>query len=300
MTVEVVGSDGTRLRVHEWGERDRPTILLVHGFPDDHTVWSPVAAQLAKSFHVVAPDVRGSGGSDRPRRLTAYRLDQLACDIGAVLDAVAPDKRVHVVGHDWGAVQAWHAACTPSAEHRFASLTSISGGCLDHVPGWVLTQFRTGREGRRAVATMWKSPFYMGFLQTPVVADLACRLGLVDAVIEWAARFETGTRPTDMPRHRARDNRHGLKIYTANLLPRLLRPRPAPTRVPVQTLVPRGDAFVTPATATVGAPWASSHTVREIDGGHWVAAFDPAPVADAIADFVRRSDTSAAPERSIR
>jgi pimeloyl-ACP methyl ester carboxylesterase len=67
-----------------------------------------VAAELESGFHVVSFDVRGSGGSDAPRRIRDYRLDQLADDIGRVIDAVAAGKKVHLLGHDWGSVQAWH------------------------------------------------------------------------------------------------------------------------------------------------------------------------------------------------
>jgi pimeloyl-ACP methyl ester carboxylesterase len=102
---EVTASDGVRLAVQEGGRRKAPTVLCVHGFPDDHTVWSSVANLLSDDLHVVAFDVRGSGTSGRPKDLRSYRLDQLANDIAAVADAVAPRERVHVVGHDWGSVQ---------------------------------------------------------------------------------------------------------------------------------------------------------------------------------------------------
>jgi pimeloyl-ACP methyl ester carboxylesterase len=266
----------------------------VHGFPDDHTVWSSVATLLSDDLHLVAFDVRGSGTSCRPKDFRSYRLDQLASDIVAVADAVAPGERVHVVGHDWGSVQAWHAVSAPSARDRFASLTSISGGCLDHVPGWLRARLRDGASGRRAVASMWKSPFYMSFLQTPGVGNIACRTGVVDLAVEWALRFEAGTRPDTLSRHRARDNRDGLKIYTANLLPRLLRPRPRRTHVPVQVLVPRRDVFITPQTASLGAAWASQHIVYDVEGGHWAAAFNPGPIAARIAEFVHAIEANPA------
>jgi pimeloyl-ACP methyl ester carboxylesterase len=175
---EVMASDGVRLAVHEGGRRDAPTVLLVHGFPDDHTVWSSVANLLSDDLHVVAFDVRGSGTSGRPKDLGSYRLNQLASDIAAVADAVAPGKRAHLVGHDWGSVQAWHAVSAPGARDRFASLTSISGGCLDHIPGWLRARLREGASGRRAVASMWKSPFTWAFFRCPVSAASRAALAL--------------------------------------------------------------------------------------------------------------------------
>ena len=51
----------------------------------------------------------------------------------AVVDAVSPERPVHLVGHDWGSIQAWAAVTDPSLGDRFASFTSMSGPSLDHV-----------------------------------------------------------------------------------------------------------------------------------------------------------------------
>ena len=231
-TTFVEASDGARVAVNERGDPDAPTVLCVHGFPDDHRVWNGVAEELDSSFHVVTFDVRGSGRSDRPPRIRDYRLDQLADDIGRVIDAVSPGRPVHVLGHDWGSVQAWHVATDPVQRHRVASLTSVSGPCLDHVPYWIRSRLAAGPRGWKDILGQWKSPIYMGFFQLPWLAPLACRVGLVDATIALAARFETGSRQADSSAGRARDNRWALRIYTANLLPRLLRPRKRSTQPP--------------------------------------------------------------------
>ncbi|MGQ0482853.1 MAG: alpha/beta fold hydrolase [Pseudonocardia sp.] len=285
----LVTSDGIRLAVRERGDPRSPTVLCVHGFPDDHTVWDGIAAEIGPAFHVVSYDVRGSGSSDAPRRVRDYRLYRLAEDTLQVIDAVAPAERVHVVGHDWGSVQAWHLVTGPG-QRRIASMTSISGPCLDHVPSWIRAQLTAGPRGWRAVAGMWKSPLYMGLFQIPWLAPLACRLGVVDAAIGAAERFETGTRPPDMPRDRARVNRAGLKLYTANLLPRLLRPGRRRTDVPVQVLAPRGDVFITAASQVGVERWATSPSIHLVDGGHWVPAFDPAGIARHVRAFVDEHD----------
>ena len=93
----VVASDGVRLSVYESGSPDNPTVLLVHGFPDDHSGWDGLVAALAADYHVVTLDTRGSGSSDRPKPVSAYRLDQLAADLRAVIDATAPGRPVHLV-----------------------------------------------------------------------------------------------------------------------------------------------------------------------------------------------------------
>ncbi|MFE7723336.1 alpha/beta fold hydrolase [Nocardia rhizosphaerihabitans] len=291
MTRSAIASDGVRLAVRERGNPALPTVLCVHGFPDDHSVWDGVVGELAATFHVVSFDVRGSGASQAPSRIRDYRLDQLADDIGRVIDAVAPGKRVHLVGHDWGSVQAWHAVTGP-VQHKIASLTSISGPCLDHVPFWIGARLAAGPRGWREVLGMWKSPLYMGFFQIPWLAPLMCRLGVVDAVIGLAERVETGARPPGMPRDRARVNRAGLKIYTANLGPRLLRPQRRHTEVPVQVLAPRSDIFITAASQIDIDRWTATHRIRSVQGGHWVAAFHPAEIARHVRAFAEEHTTT--------
>ncbi|MFD6107038.1 alpha/beta fold hydrolase [Nocardia salmonicida] len=282
----VDASDGVRLVAREQGNPDAPTVLCVHGFPDDHQVWAGVASELASTLHVVTYDVRGSGESGQPKRIKDYRLDQLADDIGRVIDAVSPTRPVHLLAHDWGSVQAWHATTDPAQHYRIASLTSISGPCLDHVPFWIKSRLAAGPRGWKDVLGMWKSPFYMGFFQLPWLAPLVCRLGLVDAAIAAASRSEVG----DAPAHRARDNHAGLKIYTANLLPRLLRPQQRRTDQPVQVLAPRRDIFITAASQTDIGRWAPNSTVHTIDGGHWVPLFDPVAIAEHVRPFVSKHE----------
>ncbi|MFC9659669.1 alpha/beta fold hydrolase [Nocardia sp. NPDC127606] len=286
LTRFVEASDGVQLAVREQGNPDAPTVLCVHGFPDDQQVWIGVASELDSTLRVVTYDVRGSGESGQPTRIKDYRLDQLADDIGRVIDAVSPARPVHLVAHDWGSVQAWHATTDPAQRYRIASLTSISGPCLDHVPFWIKSRLAAGPSGWKDVLGMWKSPFYMGFFQLPWLAPLVCRLGLVDAAIALAARLEVGAPPADASTHRARDNRAGLKIYTANLLPRLLRPEQRTTDRPVQVVTPRRDIFITPASQTDLGRWAADSAIHAVDGGHWAPLFNPAAVADLVRTFV--------------
>ncbi|RYE82347.1 MAG: alpha/beta fold hydrolase, partial [Myxococcales bacterium] len=130
---------GLSLEVAEMGDPTRPSVLLLHGYPDTKAVWKDVATRLAERFHVIAYDVRGAGASDAPADPGAYRLTDLSADLSAVLDAVAPDRRVHLVGHDWGSVQGWAFAADPAIAPRLASFTSISGPPLDHIGAWFAT-----------------------------------------------------------------------------------------------------------------------------------------------------------------
>ena len=88
-------------------EGEGPEVLLVHGFPDDHTVWrNQIPALVDAGYRVIALDTRDCGESEVKPREDDYTIDKLVADLVALLDALGIAK-VRLVGHDWGALQAW-------------------------------------------------------------------------------------------------------------------------------------------------------------------------------------------------
>ncbi len=281
-------ADGIELAVQTSGVPDGPTVVLVHGFPDDHSAWDGVVERLAADHRVVTYDARGTGGSSRPRRIAAYRLDALAADLRAVIDHVDTGSGVHLVGHDWGSVQGWHLV-TSGEVRGVLSYTSISGGCIDHIPGWVARQAKARRFG--AIAALWKSPLYMGLFSLPFLAPLMARLGLFDPTIRLALKaFERpeqgeGVRPGPS----ARRNASSIRIYAANVFPRLLRPDGrGGTDVPVQVLTPERDIFVPAVTQGDPHPGVRTFELREVPGGHWAPTYHPTAVAGPVREWVAR------------
>src|SRR6201985_592207 len=101
----VTASDGVTLAVHAYTEIDpqRPTVLAIHGYPDNHHLWDGVASHLAGRYNLVAYDVRGAGESARPPGRSNYRFSQLISDTGAVIDSLGVG-RVHLLAHYWGSI----------------------------------------------------------------------------------------------------------------------------------------------------------------------------------------------------
>src|SRR5438445_2282808 len=128
----VASADGVTLAVYESGNPNAPTVIAVHGYPDNHAVWDGVVELLADDYRVVTYDVRGSGESDKPGARSAYRMPRLVDDLAAVIDAVSPDAPVHLLAHDWGSIQAWPAITAENLADRIATFTSISGPSLDY------------------------------------------------------------------------------------------------------------------------------------------------------------------------
>src|SRR5215469_8814677 len=79
--------DGLNIFFREEGSRERPAILLLHGFPASSFMFRDLMASLAGDFHLIAPDYPGFGYSDAPpREKFAYTFDKLAEVIGKFAD----------------------------------------------------------------------------------------------------------------------------------------------------------------------------------------------------------------------
>ena len=87
-----------------------PLVLLCHGFPEGWYSWRDQLAALAVAgYHAVAPDMRGYGRTEAPPEISSYTIMDIVGDMVGLVGALGESKAV-IVGHDWGANIAWHAA----------------------------------------------------------------------------------------------------------------------------------------------------------------------------------------------
>jgi len=96
------------LRMHYVEKGVGPIVVLLHGFPEMWWSWRYQIDALADAgFRVIVPDQRGYGetGKHGP-----YDLDTLAGDICHLIESLGAERRVKIVGHDWGGAVAWHLA----------------------------------------------------------------------------------------------------------------------------------------------------------------------------------------------
>ena len=89
---------GVRYRVMDQGLG--PAILFVHGFPLDHTMWTAQIEEFSKTNRVIAPDLRGFGGTDGA--LYAVSMEQFADDMSELLLALQVDRPMTFCGLSMG------------------------------------------------------------------------------------------------------------------------------------------------------------------------------------------------------
>ncbi|MEU9208698.1 SDR family oxidoreductase [Streptomyces sp. NPDC048415] len=288
-----VRTGGVELCVAELGDASQPTVVLVHGYPDSKEVWSEVATRLADRFHVVLYDVRGHGRSTAPQPLRGgFTLEKLTDDFLAVLDAVSPDKPVHLVGHDWGSVQSWEFVTVQRTEGRIASFTSMSGPSLDHFGHWIKQRVKrpTPRKIGQLLGQGAKS-WYVYLLHTPALPELAWRGPLGKQWPKILRRLEkvpAGDYPTPSL---ASDAAHGAWLYRDNVRARLGRPRAdAYAHAPVQLVTPLGDAFLSERLYDGLEEWAPQLVRRTLPAKHWIPRTRPDQLASWITEFVTATE----------
>jgi pimeloyl-ACP methyl ester carboxylesterase len=166
MTAEIrhriVPANGIELHVAECGAG--PLVLLCHGWPELWYSWRhQLTALAAAGFRAVAPDMRGYGGSSAPDDIAAYTILHLTGDMVALVQALGDqasgEQRAVIVGHDWGAPVAWHAALMRP----------------DIFPAVVALSVPHRRRGRakplETLKAAGKSDYYWIYFQEPGVAE---------------------------------------------------------------------------------------------------------------------------------
>lgn len=153
-----IASNGIHLNIAEQG--DGPLVLLLHGFPESWYSWRHQFAPLANAgYHVVAPDMRGYGNSDKPDAIEAYNQVEVVNDIIGLVPALGYDTAV-VIGHDWGAPTAWSCAL-----HHPEVVSAVGALSVPFMPRSPVPPLDAMRE-------MFKGQFfYQLYFQEPGVAE---------------------------------------------------------------------------------------------------------------------------------
>ena len=192
--------DVNGVRLHYVTVGSGPPLVLLHGFPQTWYQWRRIMPALAENFTAIAPDYRGAGLSSRP--VSGYDKVTMATDIRELVQAVAGDEPVALVGHDLGSFVAYaYAATFPAEVSKLVLIDAVtlgtkawdrvsSGPRLYHVAFHgardVAEMLVTGRE--RAYLEQFFT--YRAYLDLAVLADLDVYVQAYQAPGALRAAFE--------------------------------------------------------------------------------------------------------------
>jgi len=268
-----------------WGHPELPALVLVHGYPDNQEVWEPMIKELIQHFYIVTYDVRGAGQSSVPKKIRDYRMAQLSLDLEAVVDQVLEGRPFHLAAHDWGSLQSWESVTDPKFKDRILSYTTISGPCLDHAAHLLGSELKS--QPLSVLKKLSKS-WYIAAFHLPFLAPSVWHFFTPQ---KWGKVLSRLERKQDLPLNPniARDGKYGINLYRANFIPVMRHPRKRFAQCPVQALVLKHDAFVSPEYILNEMPnWVDQFEYQEINGNHWAVLSQPKLVAGHIAHFAQQ------------
>ena len=273
--------NGVRLHLLEAGSG--PLVILLHGFPENCYAWSGQIPPLVKAgFRVVAPDLRGYHASDKPKGIHAYRLDQLASDVEALILALGEDS-AYVVGHDWGGVIAWMVAMM--FPERVRKLIIINA---PHPTRYLQMLWRT---------TQLLRSWYVFFFLCPYLPERIIKMNRCQRVrhlfmndpiksdVYSSDQIDLFILGLSLPKALT----SGLNYYRAGILYgfKILSTRSRPIHVPTLIIWGEKDRYLDIRLIDQLEPLLTSLTIQRFpDASHWVIAEYPERVSRAIIGFL--------------
>lgn len=259
----------------EAGEPGNPIVFLCHGFPDDPYAWSEQIDELAKTYHVIAPYVRGCDRSAPSDVLSRYGTAAILLDHLEILQRVqvCEKTQVAVIGHDLGAAHGIELARALGT--RLACSIVINGTDV-------------GTFARRlAKPQQMKRSWYMGFMQVPLLPEAAVKL--IPESCAWLAG-ELGGLKKELRETVGFDRRTlaPLNQYRAfaREIPRRNKERPARLRAPLLVLWGRDDSLLEPPAKEEWERLGLDITIRILVGGHWLHREQPALINPILSRFL--------------
>jgi pimeloyl-ACP methyl ester carboxylesterase len=278
-----IAANGQSFTIDEAGEGDAVALLL-HGFPESRRSWRNQLPMLAGlGWRAVAPDMRGYGGSSRPKGRDAYRIEHLIEDAAALFDALGAKRRL-LIAHDWGAVIAWAFAIEQAR--------ALDGLIIMNVPHPAVFQQHLKR-----APSQWAKSWYILFFQLPWLPETmltAMRARAIGRSFSQTAVDPTAFTPQLLDHYRDNAVQPGamtamINYYRANVSTLSRWDADHARRIDTPTLMVWGeqDPFLDVGLTEGYGPLVSDFTLRRFpDVAHWVQQEAPDRVNQAVADWL--------------
>ncbi|KXS14774.1 alpha/beta-hydrolase [Gonapodya prolifera JEL478] len=277
---------GIKLHAVEAGALNAPLLILLHGYPQNWYIWHKIIPPLARHLRVVAPDMRGYGGSDKPELVQDYHADHLTTDVKELAEALqveagkSKNENFILGGHDWGAVVCWDFAS------RYPTLLSRLI-IINVPPPWTLLENMTFRQLRKS--------WYIVWFQFPGLADAALSANDAAGLVEHFLRHTKGVPESELDVYRVGMAEEGrataaINFYRANITPttQSTRSGPPPSFPPTLILWGDQDYFLDTETCLWGIERGIPELQVEIlkGVGHFVPDEEPERVVEVVERFL--------------
>lgn len=281
------------LNVAQMGDASKPTIVCLHGFPEYWAAWEGVMRELARDFHVVAPDQRGFNLSSKPAGVDAYRSKHMVADLIALADHVSPDRAFVLAGHDWGASVAYaYAFAKPerlshlviaNGVHPALFQRAISHDPVQRSASQYMNRLRADDAEERMSHDGYRRTFNMlsGFSKTDWMGESEkqryleawSQPGALSAMLNWYRASSISVPEVDEPAIRSPID----DIPQEAIM----------VRMPHLLIWGEADEALRPSTMDDLGSFAPDLTVKRFAGhGHWLLHEKPVEIANEIRAFV--------------
>ena len=259
-----------------------PPAILLHGFPELPQSYSEQLKVLSAEYTVIAPHLRGYGGSGKPAMVASYSTTAIASDI-IELATLQDWQGYHLVGHDWGGTVAWEIAMTEGSQMKTVTVLNSCPARL------LMRRFVRSGQARRS--------WYMFLFQLPYLAERRFRKATADSVRDLflsAAHNKSVFADKDLSAYVSmlRDPEFGgVHFYRAAIRRRL--PSLRHVSSPAQLIWGLQDPALGPhiAQEDLYADWTDTFTIHRIpNAGHWVQQEAPEEVNGLLLRFWKQYD----------
>lgn len=292
-------------------------IILLHGFPELWYSWRRQIDALAEApFRVIAPDLRGYGGTDAPEDIDSYTMRNLCEDIVGICDELGFDK-VAIVGHDCGGALAWQFALRhPERTERVVSLNTPYLG-PPSIPPTIAMRDRFGLTDSNCFVRHVQQPDVVEneleadvrvtfqklmrtarhaedlWTFTTVGGDGSSLLGSIGMGEQLLSKIEMETFARVFKRTGFRGALNWFRAVDTSWE----EERALPTQqidVPAMLVVPTKDRLNPPEVAEGTRAFVKNLRLEHVDCGHWTQQEKPADITRLLIDFLGDLRTSTA------
>lgn len=264
---QIIKSRGLDTAWLQSGSKNHPVLILLHGFPDDASVWQKQIEYFSKSFLVIAPFLRGAGRSQKSDNIKRYGLFSGVFDLLEILNHInlKKNQKVYIVGHDIGSVYAWTLA--ELIKEKVAAMVIVNGIHPFKLKSLLL---------KDKIKQLFKSWYIFLFFIPYVPQTIFSLMG--KNTLKFI--YKSGGMPSTY-RINTRSNKdlfHLVKHYRGILLDLINYAQtksPLRIQVPVLSISSKQDPFLVPTYLHELESFTYNPTVRVVNGKHWLQVEQP-------------------------